>query len=40
MIRKLTERWEVPDPIEAHRVEWFTDSPGVARLLTFFDEES
>jgi len=35
VIRKLTARWEVPDLTEAHRVDWVTDSPGAAGLLTF-----
>jgi predicted kinase len=37
VIRKLTERWEVPDLTEAHRVEWVAGSPAAAQLLTFRD---
>ena len=35
VIRKLTERWEVPDLTEAHRVEYVTDTPGPSSLITF-----
>lgn len=35
VIRKLTARWEVPDLTEAHRVDWVTDTPGSASLITF-----
>ncbi len=35
VIRKLTARWEVPDLTEAHRVEWVTETPGSASLITF-----
>jgi putative nucleotidyltransferase with HDIG domain len=35
VIRKLTARWEVPDPTEAHRVEWHEGSEAAAQLLTF-----
>lgn len=35
VIQKLTARWEVPDLTEAHRVEWVTESPGSASLITF-----
>ena len=35
VIRKLTDRWEVPDLTEAHRVDWIEGSPGAAQLLTF-----
>lgn len=35
VIRKLTARWEVPDLTEAHRVDWVTETPGSASLITF-----
>lgn len=35
VIRKLTERWEVPDLTEAHRVDFVTETPGSASLITF-----
>ena len=34
VIRKLTARWEVPDLTEAHRVEWVTETPSSASLIT------
>lgn len=34
VIRRLTERWEVPDPTEAHRVDRVTETPGPASLIT------
>jgi tRNA uridine 5-carbamoylmethylation protein Kti12 len=27
VIERLLERWEVPDPTEAHQVEWVTSAP-------------
>jgi putative nucleotidyltransferase with HDIG domain len=35
VVRKLTARWEVPDLTEAHGVEWVTETPGSASLITF-----
>lgn len=35
VIRKLTERWEVPDLTEAHRVDCVTETPGSSSLITF-----
>jgi len=35
VIRKLIERWEVPDSTEAHRVDWIECSPAAAQLLRF-----
>jgi predicted kinase len=35
VIRKLTDRWEVPDMTEAHRVDWVAGSPNAAQLLVF-----
>jgi predicted kinase len=35
VIRKLTARWEVPDLTEAHRVDWVTETPSSASLITF-----
>ena len=35
VIRKLTDRWEVPDLTEAHRVDCVTETPGSASLITF-----
>jgi predicted kinase len=35
VIRKLTDRWEVPDLTEAHRVDYVTETPGSASLITF-----
>lgn len=35
VIRKLAERWEVPDLTEAHRVDYVTETPGSTSLITF-----
>lgn len=35
VIRRLTDRWEIPDLTEAHQVDWITGSPAAAQLLTF-----
>ncbi|HEY9403665.1 MAG TPA: AAA family ATPase [Pyrinomonadaceae bacterium] len=35
VISKLTARWEVPDLTEAHRIEWITQTPASASLITF-----
>ncbi|PYS52384.1 MAG: poly(A) polymerase [Acidobacteria bacterium] len=35
VIRKLIDRWEVPDLTEAHRVDWIEEFPNAAQVIKF-----